>query len=74
MVILKLVILNKGTSLTSLTIGSLFSGVGGLEHALLEDPRFELTYVADPDKYCEAVMNYIYRTTPNLGSVTKIKS
>lgn len=59
---------------TKLKIGSLFSGVGGLEHELLQDPKFELTYVADPDKYCSAVLEYIYPGVPNLGSVTEIKS
>ncbi len=55
-------------------IGSLFTGVGGLELCLLKDPKYELVFVADPDKYCSAVLEYKHPNVPNLGSVTAIES
>ncbi len=55
-----------------LKIGSLFTGVGGLELELLKSDKFELTYVADPDKWCSAVLAYQHPMIPNYGSVTKI--
>jgi site-specific DNA-cytosine methylase len=58
--------------LTKLRIGSLFTGVSGLELGLLKDPKFELTFVADPDKYCAQVLAYLHPNTPNLGSVTQL--
>lgn len=53
-------------------IGSLFTGVGGLELGLLRDPKFELAYVADPDKYCSAILAHNHPHIDNFGSVTGI--
>jgi len=55
-------------------IGSLFTGVSGLELELLKNPKFQLAYVADPDKWCTAVLTHNHPNVPNLGTVTKIKS
>lgn len=55
-------------------IGSLFTGVSGLELELLKDPRFELAYVADPDRHCAAVLAYNHPHTTNYGPVTDIDS
>lgn len=53
-------------------IGSLFTGVSGLELELLKRPGFELAFVADPDRFCSQVLAYLHPNVPNLGSVTKI--
>lgn len=53
-------------------IGSLFSGVSGLEHDLLKKPGFELVFVADPDKFCSQVLAYLHPEARNLGSVTEV--
>jgi site-specific DNA-cytosine methylase len=58
--------------LSNIRIGSLFSGVCGLEQSFLKDPKFKLEFVADPDKYCSAVLSYLHPRTPNLGSVADI--
>jgi DNA-cytosine methyltransferase len=53
-------------------IGSLFSGVSGLELELLKRPGFELTFVADPDRFCSQVLAYLHPESRNLGSVTEV--
>lgn len=53
-------------------IGSLFSGVSGLEHDLLKRPDFDLAFVADPDKFCSQVLAYRHPEVRNLGSVTEV--
>ena len=58
--------------MNNIRIGSLFSGVCGLEQSFLKDPKFKLEFVADPDKYCSAVLSYLHPNTPNLGSVADI--
>ena len=58
--------------MTKIKIGSLFSGVCGLELELLKNKKYELAYVADPDRYCSQVLAYIHPNIPNLGSVTKL--
>lgn len=65
---------HKGLILKKIRIGSLFTGVSGLELSLLENPVFDLAYVADPDKYCSAVLAYKHPDIVNFGSVTNIKS
>lgn len=57
-----------------LTIGSLFSGVGGLEHFLLKNKKYTLKYVADPNKYCTAILKYHHPDIPNLGAVSKMEA
>ena len=64
---------HKGTNLT-IRIGSLFTGVSGLELELLKDSRFSLQFVADPEKYCAAVLAYNHPDVPNLGSVIDINA
>jgi len=56
----------------TIKIGSLFTGVSGLEIELLKDPKFSLSYVADPDKWCSAVLKYNHPNVPNFGYVTDI--
>jgi len=58
----------------TIRIGSLFTGVSGLELELLKDPKYELAYVADPEKWCAAVLAHNHPDVINLGTVTKIKS
>lgn len=53
-------------------IGSLFSGVSGLELGLLKNPKFQLAFLADPDKYCSQVLAYLHPEVRNLGSVTEV--
>lgn len=62
---------HKGIILT-IRIGSLFTGVSGLELELLKDPKYSLSYVADPDKYCAAILAHNHPHTLNLGSVKDI--
>lgn len=52
-------------------IGSLFTGVSGLELELLKRPDFELAFVADDNKFCSQVLAYIHPEVPNLGCVQK---
>lgn len=58
--------------MSKLTIGSLFSGIGGLEQELLKTGKYELKYLADPNKWCKAALKYLHPDIPNLGSVTKM--
>ncbi len=54
-------------------IGSLFSGVSGLEIELIKQFGWSLEYVADPNKWCKAVLKYHHPNVENFGSVTTIK-
>lgn len=53
-------------------IGSLFTGVGGLENELLKNPNYELSCVADPDTYCSAILKHNHPDVPNIGSVENL--
>jgi len=56
-----------------LTIGSLFSGYGGLDRAAEEVFDARTAWVSDIDKGARKVLAYRYPDAPNLGDITTIK-
>lgn len=66
-------LLHKGKNLM-IRIGSLFTGVSGLEMELLKDPKYSLSFVADPDKHCAAILAHNHPNISNLGSVKNIEA
>ena len=56
-----------------LTIGSLFSGYGGLDRAAEEVFNARTVWVSDIDKGARKVLAYRYPDAPNLGDITTIK-
>lgn len=55
-----------------LTIGSLFSGIGGLELGLERTGGFRTVWNSEIDEYASAVLRKHWPGTPNLGDITKI--
>lgn len=55
----------------TLTVGSLFSGIGGLDLGL-ERAGMRVVWQAEIDPYCSHVLAKHWPTTPNLGDVTSI--
>lgn len=53
-------------------VGGLFSGIGGLEKAFV-DQGFELTFVAEIDPNASSVLRWHHPEVPNLGDVRLLK-
>ena len=58
--------------MTGLTIGSLFSGMGGLDRAAEQVFGARTVWVSDIDKGACKVLAYRYPHAPNLGDITRI--
>lgn len=58
--------------MSKLKIGSLFTGVGGLENELIENSKYCLSFVADPDEHCSAILKHNHPDVPNIGSVENL--
>lgn len=54
------------------TIGSLFSGIGGMEVGLESTGRFRTIWFSENDDYASAVLRKHWPSIPNLGDITKI--
>lgn len=55
-----------------LTIGSLFSGIGGLELGLERTGGFRTIWQSEIDPYASAVLQKHWKGVPNLGDIIKI--
>jgi len=55
-----------------LTIGSLFSGIGGIELGLEQTGGFETVWHSEIDPFCNEVLAHHWPAVPNLGDITKI--
>lgn len=53
-------------------VGSLFSGIGGLEKAFVEQ-GFELAFVAEIEKNASSVLRWHHPQIPNLGDIKHLK-
>lgn len=58
--------------LPKLTVGSLFSGIGGLDLGL-ERAGMEVRWQSEVDPYCSRVLAKHWPDVPNLGDVTKVE-
>lgn len=56
-----------------LTVGSLFSGIGGLELGLERTGGFRTIWQCEIDAYASAVLKKHWSNAPNLGDITKVK-
>lgn len=56
-----------------LTIGSLFSGVGGIEFGFESTGQFKTIWNCENDPYASAVLKKHWAEVPNLGDITKVK-
>ena len=54
-----------------LTVGSLFSGIGGLEHGLELTGLFKTIWNCEIDPYASAVLRKHWPDVPNLGDITQ---
>lgn len=57
-----------------MVIGSLFSGIGGLELELINQFNWNIAYFADPDKWCKSVLKYHHPNVPNFGNVQEVNT
>lgn len=55
-----------------LTIGSLFSGIGGLDYGFEKTGKFRTIWFSEIDSYASAVLSKHWPNVPNLGDITKI--
>ena len=65
-------LLPEGDRMTGLTIGSLFSGMGGLDRAAERVFGARTVWVSDIDKGACKVLAYRYPHAPNLGDITRV--
>jgi len=56
-----------------LTVGSLFSGIGGLEYGLEQTGSFRTIWHCEIDKYASAVLKKHWQNIPNFGDITKVR-
>jgi DNA (cytosine-5)-methyltransferase 1 len=56
-----------------ITVGSLFSGIGGLEYGLERTGGFKTIWQSEIDPYASAVLRKHWPEVPNLGDITKIE-
>lgn len=56
-----------------LTVGSLFSGIGGLERGLEATGGFKTIWQCEIDPYASAVLKKHWPEVPNLGDITKVR-
>jgi len=54
------------------TVGSLFSGIGGLELGLERTGGFKTIWQCENDAYASAVLRKHWPAVPNLGDITKV--
>lgn len=50
-------------------VGSICSGVGGLERVLIHELGCNLSFVVENEKWASGILKYWYRKTPNLGDL-----
>ena len=55
-----------------LTVGSLFSGIGGIELGLERTGGFKVIWNCEIDAYASAVLKKHWPEVPNLGDITKV--
>ena len=55
-----------------LSVGSLFSGIGGLELGLERTGGFRTAWQCEIDAYCSEVLKLRWPSVPNLGDITKV--
>jgi DNA-cytosine methyltransferase len=55
-----------------LAVGSLFSGIGGIEYGLEQTGGFRTIWQSEIDPYASAVLHKHWPDVPNLGDITKI--
>lgn len=65
-------LLPEGDRMTGLTIGSLFSGMGGLDRAAEQVFGARTVWVSDIDKGACKVLAHRYPHAPNLGDITRV--
>jgi DNA (cytosine-5)-methyltransferase 1 len=57
----------------ALTVGSLFSGIGGLDLGLERTGGFRTIWFCENDEYCNAVLRKHWPNVPNLGDIREVK-
>ena len=55
-----------------ITVGSLFSGIGGIELGLERTGGFKTIWNCEIDPYASAVLKKHWPDVPNLGDITKV--
>ena len=58
--------------MSKITVGSLFSGIGGLELGLERTGGFRTIWFSEIDDYASAVLKKHWPGVPNLGDITKV--
>jgi DNA (cytosine-5)-methyltransferase 1 len=56
----------------TITVGSLFSGIGGIELGLERTGGFRTIWFCENDPYASAVLKKNWKDVPNLGDITKV--
>jgi DNA (cytosine-5)-methyltransferase 1 len=56
-----------------ITVGSLFSGIGGLELGLERTGKFKTIWNCENDEYASAILRKHWPEIPNLGDITKVE-
>lgn len=56
-----------------LSVGSLFSGIGGIELGLERTRGFKTIWHSEVDPYASAILKKRWPKVPNLGDITKVK-
>jgi DNA (cytosine-5)-methyltransferase 1 len=56
-----------------ITVGSLFSGIGGIDYGLEKTKGFKTIWFCETDKYASNVLKKHWPEVPNLGDVTGIE-
>ena len=55
-----------------ITVGSLFSGIGGIDLGLERTGGFKTIWFSEIEPYCNAVLEKNFPGVPNIGDITKV--